>query len=219
MCQNHAFHIKGNVQLAMKMAQLQLFFPTPECYYRVTLYNEAIDLILNCLADRFDQPGYRMYSTLEQLLLKACKRQCYEEEMATKSERYSADIDIANLKIQLQTLSINMNCDLDVTVENVVKYLRELSPVGRSLYSEVTTLVKLILVMPASNASSERSFSALRRLKTYLRSTMSQVRLNNLMVLHIHSDRLDKLDLCQFGNEFINTRSTRKLIFGLFSDT
>ena len=49
------------------------FCHTPEHYYRVTVYNRAIDLIVACLADRFDQPGYRMYSTLEQLLLKVCR--------------------------------------------------------------------------------------------------------------------------------------------------
>ena len=35
--------------------------------------------------------------------------------------------------------------------------------------SEVCTLVSMVLVMPASNAISERSFSALCRVKTYLR--------------------------------------------------
>ena len=120
-----------------------------------------------------------------------------------------------NLRIQLQTLSTNLGTD--VSLGNVVKYLQGLPKVGRSLYSEVITLVKLILVMPASNATSERSFSALRRVKTYLRSTMTQCRLNNLMVLHVHRDRLDKLDLCQIGNEFIDARDHhRRSIFGRF---
>ena len=39
-------------------------------------------------------------------------------------------------------------------------------------------VAKLILVMPATNAVSERSFSTLRRLKTWLRSTMNQDKLN-----------------------------------------
>ena len=76
--------------------------------------------------------------------------------------------------------------------------------------TQVITLVKLILVMPASNATSERSFSALRRLKTYLRCTMSQRRLNNLMVLHVHSERLDKMNLLEIGNEFISANDQRK---------
>ena len=47
--------------------------------------------------------------------------------------------------------------------------------------------------MPATNVVSERSFSAMRRLYTYLRTNMGSSRLNNAMVLHIHKARLDKL--------------------------
>ena len=192
------------------------FSDTPEHHYRVTLYNEAIDLIVNCLGNRFDQPGYRMYSTLEQLLLKGCKGECYDEQMAIISERYANDINTPNLKIQLQTLSTNLETHSDVSLGSVVTYLQGLPRIGRTLYSEVITLVKLILVMPASNATSERSFSALRRVKTYLRSTMTQARLNHLMVLHVHRSRLDNLDLCHIGNEFIDMRDHRKSIFGRF---
>ena len=54
--------------------------------------------------------------------------------------------------------------------------------------------------MPATNATSERSFSALRRVMTYLRSSIGQMRLNNLMVLHVHKDLTDGLDLNEVGN-------------------
>ena len=36
------------------------------------------------------------------------------------------------------------------------------------------------IVLPATNAVSERCASALRRVKTYLRTTMSQTKLNNI---------------------------------------
>ena len=50
-------------------------------------------------------------------------------------------------------------------------------------FSEVILVLKLILVLPATNATSERSFSAMKWIIFYLRSTMGQERLNNLMVL------------------------------------
>ena len=40
----------------------------------------------------------------------------------------------------------------------------------------------------------KRSVSAMRRIKTYLRTTITQSRLNNIMVLHIHRDLTDKVD-------------------------
>ena len=109
------------------------FSDTPEHHYRVTLYNEAIDLIVNCLGNRFDQPGYRMYSTLEQLLLKGRKGECYDEQMAIISERYANDINTPNLKIQLQTLSTNLETHSDVSLGSVVTYLQGLPRIGRTL--------------------------------------------------------------------------------------
>ena len=56
----------------------------------------------------------------------------------------------------------------------------------RNLISEVVKMIKLVIEMPATNAVSERSFSAIRRLYTYRRTNMGSSRLNNTVVLHIH---------------------------------
>ncbi|GFT16091.1 hypothetical protein TNCV_3316161 [Trichonephila clavipes] len=45
-----------------------------------------------------------------------------------------------------------------------------------------------MLTVPVSTASAERSFSKLKLIKTYLRSTMSQVRLSALSVLSIEAE-------------------------------
>ena len=49
--------------------------------------------------------------------------------------------------------------------------------------------------MPATNAVSKRSFSSLKRIKTYLRSTTTNNRLNRLLILHIHKLLSDRLEL------------------------
>ena len=82
--------------------------------------------------------------------------------------------------------------------------------------SEVCTLFHIILVMPATNAVRERSFSALRRVKSYLRSTMTQRRLNNIMVLHVHKDQTDQLLLIEIGNEFGQWSGHQRHLFGKF---
>ena len=85
-----------------------------------------------------------------------------------------------------------------------------------TIYSEVVTLLKLILVSPATNATSERTFSAMRRIKTYLRSTMGQARLNSLMLLHVHKEKTDSLSLLDIANSFVNSEY-RKSVFGTFT--
>jgi len=83
-------------------------------------------------------------------------------------------------------------------------------------FSKVCQVAKLLLVMPATNAFSKHSFSAMRRIKTYLRSTMGQERLNHLMLLHLHKDKLDDLDLVYIANEFVKGSDHRLSFFGKF---
>ena len=78
------------------------------------------------------------------------------------------------------------------------------------MISEVAKMIKLIIVMPATNAVSERSLSAMRRLYTYLRINMGSSCLNNAMVLHIHEARLDKLSMVDVGKDFVFESDHRK---------
>ena len=82
--------------------------------------------------------------------------------------------------------------------------------------SQVVTLVQLLLVMPATNAISERSFSAMRLIKTYLRSTMLQECLNATMVLHVHKESMDALNLHLSSNEFVSKSDYRKSKFPMY---
>ena len=72
--------------------------------------------------------------------------------------------------------------------------------------------------MPATNAVSERLFSALRRVKTHLHTTVTQERLNHLMVLYVHNDLTDKLNLNDIGNEFVRQSEHQFALFGSFSE-
>jgi len=53
------------------------------------------------------------------------------------------------------------------------------------LFPEFATMVHILAVIPATSCSAERSFSALRILKTYMRSTMGQQRVSNIALIHI----------------------------------
>ena len=51
-------------------------------------------------------------------------------------------------------------------------------------------------------------------MKTYLRSTIGDTRLNNIMTLHVHKDRVDMLNLNDIASEFIGNVDSRRAIFG-----
>ena len=118
----------------------------------------------------------------------------------------------------LPTVATSLGYDTKkFNIEDLISFLKRLDNSQKALLSQVVKIAKLILVMPATNAISERSFSALKRVKTYLRSTTTDSRLNNLLVLHIHKDAVDKLDLKTIANIFIDKYDSRKNIFGQFN--
>ena len=47
-------------------------------YYKCVYFN-AIDTIVACIQDRFNQPGFRAYENIDQLLLNAVNNENYED--------------------------------------------------------------------------------------------------------------------------------------------
>ena len=84
---------------------------------------------------------------------------------------------------------------------------------------EIITICNLLLVNPATSAAGERSFSSARRLKTWLRSTMTQTRFSNLTILNTHKQRTDNLCLIDIANEFTALNDNRRKNFGTFKES
>ena len=83
-------------------------------------------------------------------------------------------------------------------------YLQDLVP-------EIVKLIKIMLTVPVSSCTAERSFSALRRLKTFLRSTMTQTRLNDVALLNVHKQ--EEINIENIANKFIKTTKVRQNTF------
>ena len=117
----------------------------------------------------------------------------------------------------IQLYSIHTSSDVALTdLSSIVSYLKSLDSASQCYFSEVIKLLKLILVIPATNAVSERSFSALRRLKSWLRTTITQACLNWCMILHVHKERTDSLNMDIVANDFVSQNSSRMNIFSKF---
>ena len=59
-----------------------------------------------------------------------------------------------------------------------------------SSFPNVTVALRILATLPITSCECERSFSKLKRLKTYCRSTMGENRLNGLAMLYIHQEIL-----------------------------
>ena len=57
-----------------------------------------------------------------------------------------------------------------------------------TMFPNIWALASILCTFPVTNCLAERSFSAVKRMKTVLRSSMGTHRLNGLALLHIHCD-------------------------------
>ena len=123
--------------------------------------------------------------TVKCKILKASRQQDYQAELDFVIDHYD-DFDASLLKTHLEIFSTNMQSEKDPTLSDVIEFLKSENSFQQEFLLQLCKLLKLLFVIPAMNAASERSFSALRRIKTYLCSTMTQGRLNHIMIMKLN---------------------------------
>ena len=109
----------------------------------------------------------------------------------------------------------------DIMQTHIIILLRNNTSKNKMLPTKCTlipilTIVHLILMNPATSCTPERSFSVARRIKTWLRSTMTTKRFNNLSILSIHKELTDSISLVDNGNEFASKYDGHRMNLGKF---
>ena len=92
--------------------------------------------------------------------------------------------------------------------------LQALGTCDKDSFPNIHCLLVIACTLPISSPEAERSFSLLRRIKTYLRSTMSEERLSDLSVIAMHyGERVSADEVCQ---AFVQTHPRRLFDSSLF---
>lgn len=81
-------------------------------------------------------------------------------------------------------------------ISRVTKRMRFLAKEDglKAALPSLVRLIQIFLTIPTSSASAERSFSCLRRLKNYTRSTMKQERISALAILNLEQEKPIDMD-------------------------
>ena len=72
--------------------------------------------------------------------------------------------------------------------------------------SKVGKIIRLLLLSQDTSSETDGIFSALKRVKTYLRSTMGGNRLHALMLVHVKNNILDNNNLADVANQFVDKK-------------
>ena len=111
---------------------------TPEDEYR-RKYFEAIDLVVSCIKNRFDQDDFEMYALCEQLLVKAANKESFTTEFEKITNFYADDFKPNALETQLKTLpfTLPLGASNAETFRDVLKQVKGLSKGQKLLIGEV----------------------------------------------------------------------------------
>ena len=149
-------------------------------FYKVNNYYEPLDKLLKELKMRFSGKGQETLSNLATVIF---ENEVKDEAFEDVSKFYGLDIDLLKADHKLfkhYKAKIERNY---MTAAKMFEKLTENDLI--QLMPELSKALKIFAILPVSSCEAERSFSLLRRLKTYLRNTMGQERLSSLTLIHI----------------------------------
>ena len=191
-------------------------------YFRCQ-YFEVLDVLREQLVSRFDQPTLSILKDIESLLVSSCNGSDTTNTPSTKLKTlYASKLNMDLLTVQLSMLPSviaagNSEHQLgikEVTSVSTICDVFNTCRFPKTMLTEVNKLLHIYYTVPLTSATAERTFSTLRRLKTYLRSTMTQKRLNHIVLLHIHKSMTDSIDLQSIAVEFVKRNDRRLRYFG-----
>ncbi|XP_058180004.1 uncharacterized protein LOC131298538 [Rhododendron vialii] len=119
----------------------------------------------------------------------------------------TSDIDGKDLFSELQVLKDCLPRETTKPVE-VLNFLKQME----GCIPNAWIAYRILLTIPVTVASGERSFSRLKLIKSYLRSTMSQERLNGLAILSIESEMAEEID-CEGIISTFAAKTARRVMF------
>ncbi|KAL8035682.1 hypothetical protein ABFX02_12G113100 [Erythranthe guttata] len=180
--------------------------------FRVNYFLYVVDQALLSLTTRFEQ--LQIYEEKFGFLFDLKRLKSIDDktlnDYCVKLEEYlkydSCDIDGIDLSMELKVLRCTLPQELKRPIE-VLNYLQVID----GGFPNTWIAYRILLTIPVTVASAERSFSKLKLIKSYLRSTMSQERLNGLAMLSIEKDIVKKIDYTCVISDFASKNARREM--------
>ncbi|XP_050546313.1 52 kDa repressor of the inhibitor of the protein kinase-like [Daktulosphaira vitifoliae] len=157
-----------------------------ESYFRVAFFIPFLDTFIDQLNLRF--VNQKMFWTFELLDFKSLiSTDENEAHFLRLAQMYMFDLNECEESVLLAEFKLWKRRLESIKSSNTPRNAMEAIVLCNSqIYPNVFKLLQIFATLPVSTASNERSFSNLKRIKTYLRNTMSQGRFNGLAMLAIN---------------------------------
>ncbi|MCH83259.1 zinc finger MYM-type protein [Trifolium medium] len=188
---------------------------TVEHHYRVDLFNAIIDYQLNELNSRFSEQATELLVLSAALNPNDAFKSYNVDEIYNLVEKfYPSDFstqEMTQLEYELQHYEFDVLKDVNFQMLSTVGELcQKLVKSGKSnSYPLIDRVLRLVLTLPVSTATTERAFSAMKIIKTRLRNKMEDDFLKDYMIVYIEDEIAEKFTSYEIVDEFKCIQSRR----------
>lgn len=170
-------------------------------HYKVDVFNVAVDQQLIELEDRFSSQATELLALCGSL---DPRTDAYDiSKICTLVEKYYpadfSDQERGQLECQLPHYQLDV-CNIPElsTLSSLADLIKGLFKLGKnSWYPMVDRLLRLVVTLPVSTATTERAFSAMKLVKTRLRNKMGDDYLRSYMIIYIEKELAAKISSLQ----------------------
>ena len=174
-----------------------------ETYYRRTLTIPFLDQLIMEMNSRFSETQKKAVLGLS--LVPAAMDKDWKAKAQELAEFYCDDLpDTDNISVELHCWQLKWDGHQG---EKPSDPRQTLPHADCAFFQNIRELLKITCTLPVTSCECKRSNSALKRLKTYLRSTMGHERLSGLALLTVHYDM--DIDCEHIVNHFVRKNPRR----------
>ena len=179
-----AVEIKKPRSCGRQLNRSNISADSPEEYYRRSLTIPFLDHMVQELTSRFSNSQQQCIPMGQSIVPEKMKRNTeWKVNFKKFSDTYSCDLPSEhslNAELDMWEMFWNDRPDAPSTSQETLKVT------DNEIFPNIAVMLKVLCTIPVTTCECERSVSALRRLKTYMRSSMVEDRLNGLALLHVH---------------------------------
>lgn len=167
----------AHVESTLGQREMCAFSPeSPKDRWAKHLFYPVIDALVGACSKRFSEEAMQIAKCVDAVL------NCDADGASGLMKQYASTLSINTDLAHAEMVMVKMSSGAATTLEN----LKAAALTG--FYPNFTKVLKLALSLPVGTATCERTFSAMRRVRNWMRTTMAQDRLSSLSLLYIESD-------------------------------
>lgn len=161
---------------------------SPEYYFRLSIFNPFVDHFVVHLKDRFmkHKDVLEKIQNILPYIIVDIDEKSINESIEIILMQWPVISDVCNQIVEKEALLWKLKW-----IESYEKprtFIDSLNFCDKTFFPNVHNILKVCATIPVTVASAERSFSTLKRIKTYLRNATGETRLNSLAALSIYRE-------------------------------